>query len=500
MTTLRCCRFLVTLLIASVCAPAAAQPGDPGPLAYERRALEAFEAGDYRAAAAALRAQIDLDPTNHVPRYNLATALAAMGNEAKAMAALERSIELGMSDPRRLRTDPALDPLRDLPAFERLVSGWDEIAAAQRRDRLERGRALVGRDADRVALEDLRIDVLSAYPERSTELGVEQMRWVAAWAAGALGIEPAAARDPWVVVAMPDRGDFRRWAAEAIGIDLGEGAVVGGAYRHDTKRLVTRDLSVTLRHEFFHVLHWRDMQRRGQRHAFWIQEGLAALVEAVDRAPAAGARDGTPPIRIASNWRTNIVERGARTGSLLPIEEMAGGGRAPFTGSRSLARYAQAREALRFLRERGELAAWYRAYTTDPEIGYDADPTGVRALEAVTGLDAGAFDKVFEAWAGAQDEVPEHPGEARRMRGVSLGFEVSAGAGEGPRVSRVSARVRRASGLRPGDVLLTLDGMPVGEPQELARRLSGYEAGERVTVVYRRDRVYGEAEVVVIGG
>ena len=493
---------IVLFICAVACAPAVGQASGADPRDHERRAIEAFEAGEYEAAAAAFRAQIELDPRNFVPRYNLSNALAAMGKSNAALAALERSIELGMSDYGRLRTDPALDPLRGLPRFERIVENWDEIVRAQRDARLERNRALVGRGAERVTLDDLRVDVLSAYRPGSTEIGVEQIGLVAAWAESVLGVEPAAAHDAWVVVAMPDQAGFRRWSVASLGVDPAGVAAVGGAYMHDGKRLVTRDLSATLRHEFFHVLHWRDMDRRGQRHPFWIQEGLASLVEDVDRAQGG---DGRPieiapieiaPIRVTPSWRTNIVKRNADLNTLLPLEELAGGGRRLFVGSRSLAHYAQARAMLRFLRERGELSRWYRVYTTDSEIGFEADASGLRAIEAVTGLDAGAFDAAFEAWVDGQREVPEELEDL----GVSLGIGLSVGAGEGPRVSRMTAAGRRRTGLRPGDVLLTVDGMPVGETQELARRLSALRPGQTVVVRYRRGRLYGETEIELTAG
>lgn len=491
---MRAIRSLTIILLAAATgpAPAAAQPTGADALSHERRAIEAFEAGEYRAAAEAFRAQIELDPKNFVPRYNLSNALAASGQTEAALAALERSIELGMSDAARLRTDPALDPLRDRPGFRRILEHWDAIVEAQRAARLERDRTLVGRGVDETALGALRVDVLSAYPERSTELGIEQAQRVAEWAEGVLGLEPAEEGDAWVVVAMPDRGNFRRWAIAALGGGAAGVATVGGAYEHDDRRLVTRDLSATLRHEFFHVLHWRDMERRGQRQPYWIQEGLASLVEDIDAAP--GER---PAVRLAPSWRTNIVQRNAELNTLKPLAALASSGRRLFTGSRSLAHYAQARETFRFLRDRGELAAWYAAYTTDPDVGFEADPTGVRAIEAVTGLGASAFDTAFEAWVQSQPPVPEDLGELARERGLAPGFEVSPGSGEGPRVVRVTPGVRRSSGLRPGDVLLTVDGMPVGEPQELARRLASSRAGASIAIGYRRGRLYGVAEVVM---
>src|SRR5690606_4633408 len=87
-----------------------------------------------------------------------------------------------------------------------------------------------------------------------------------------------ARRDPWVIVFLPMPRDYARWAMGKFGPGWRQ---VGGSYSDDEKMLVTQDLGGTLRHEFWHVLHWRDQRRRGQLHPIWIMEGLCSLVEDV---------------------------------------------------------------------------------------------------------------------------------------------------------------------------------------------------------------------------
>ena len=48
-----------------------------------------------------------------------------------------------------------------------------------------------------------------------------------------------------------------------------------GLYEHKDRSLVSRDTGSSLRHEFVHLMHWGHMQRLGQRHPIWIQEGKA---------------------------------------------------------------------------------------------------------------------------------------------------------------------------------------------------------------------------------
>ena len=62
----------------------------------------------------------------------------------------------------------------------------------------------------------------------------------------------------------------------ALGFDRPE---VRGMYLHPARRLVSRDAGQSLQHEFVHLMHFAHMERTGQRHPIWVQEGLASLYE-----------------------------------------------------------------------------------------------------------------------------------------------------------------------------------------------------------------------------
>ena len=381
-----------------------------------RRAIEAFASSDFERAESLLLEQREIDPHNFVVHYNLACARAVLGRLDEANADLRRAVELGFANRGHLERDPYLAPLRETEGFGMLLDHWATVVGLQRETRLNQTREWVrGRTLTR-SDDRLRIDVVSAHDAPETDAALGEIARVASWAQTIMPVDAEAIGGdaPFVVVALPDKQDFLKWAFWTYGERARRAfAGIGGSYEHDEKRLVAQDLGGTLRHEFFHVLHWRDMDRLGQVHPIWIQEGLAALVEDLDplrirtrsspvsRSIPAGIDPRLVPGESAEpaadtdatrtpdegwfpapSWRSNIVKRLARTGPLPGFREFAAMDHAAFSTNRPLATYAHARTMLLYLAERGVLADWYARYTTDEVVGYDADPSGLAAGRA----------------------------------------------------------------------------------------------------------------------
>jgi hypothetical protein len=456
------------------------------------KAREAFATRDLDAAMAALRAQIEIDDQNFVPHYNLACAHAAKRELDPAAAALTRAVELGFISRHQLERDPWLDNLRGTDFYARLVDNWPAVLLARREAQVEAAQRWLDRSIVRTPVPELRIDVLSAYDERSTEQAVEELRRVAAWSASvAPHLFAPHADDAWVVVVLPERREFLHWAIATFGPAARRSvAGIGGAYEHDQKRLVAQDLGATLRHEFFHVLHWRAMDRLGQTHPIWIQEGLASLVEDFDPAPASPA--GIEPV---ASWRTNIVKRLGKANRLPGLDELAGLTHTRFSTSRPLARYAQARTLFLFLHDRDELAQWLGTYTGSAQHGFDADPSGLSAFDTVVGLERDRGERAYRAWVSTRlPEVAEEPTDVRAQLGVGL----EPGDGDGPRVKVLPRGARRATGLRLGDVVTSVDSRATRSTQEYLRVISAYSPGQTVKVTYRRGKLHGETEITLI--
>lgn len=444
------------------------------------KAFDAFEKKDYASAEQHLRRLIELDPHNFVPRYNLACALSMQGQATEAVSALLDAIGRGFVDLRQLRADPYLQGVRATPEFQRLLANWPEV--------LERHRGAITETAKRqfpgpytiTPDENLRMIYYSAFNQKTFDEARAEITRLAAWGAKNVFTEaapddPALAKPAWVVVVLPTRKDFMAWLFAKYGQNaITGGHSIGGAYSHDDKRLISQDLGSGLRHEFFHVLHWRSNTRLGQVHPPWVQEGLCSLVEDYD-VNAAGDIKPTP------SWRTNIAKRLERAGQLMPIEQLIKLDRRRFTGSRPLAMYAQGRTIFLFLYDKGKLAEWYSTYCRT----FAEDPTGAKAFTEVFGKPLNEIHKDFRAYVRALPAVPEEiePGRA------SLGIEVEAGSGEGLTVVQVvgsRSRDAKGRGLIKGDLITAINNRPTREMAELVRVLSDYQPGEQVEIAFRR--------------
>jgi hypothetical protein len=466
----------------------------------QNRAFEAIEKGDYAEAERLLNEQLKLDGRSFVIYYNLACVRSLRGDGGGAGDMLIKAVENGFVDIYQLRRDPQLAAARKDPAYRNLSESWPAILEQHLDANLRQaGRIFSGKGGGTYvnARDDrLRVVYLSAMDAQSTDQAREDISRLFDWALASVFDDlkdPAAGKDDaWVVVVLPTKRDFARWAVAMYGSSAaGNLAAIGGSYMHDQKRLVAQDLGSSLRHEFFHVLHWRSMTRLGQSHPVWVQEGLCSLVEDYD-CPGGTAAS----LRPAPSWRTNISRRLAGAGKLLPLRQLASMSHDRFTGSSPLANYAQARTLFLYLFQQGKLREWYAYYTAR----FEDDPSGIAALEHILGKPIEQIDKDYRAWVRSLPEVAEQirPGRA------GLGVDVEAGTGDGPvivdipRPRRGPPNPARTAGLREGDVITAINGRPTRDLNELVRLLGEHQTGEEIEVSYRRGKEHGTVRIKLV--
>lgn len=460
-------------------------------LRLQSRAFKAIESRNYEEARNALQEQAALQPSNFIVHYNLACVHARLSETAPAIDHLHRAIELGFIDLRQLTTDPDLEPIRAEPGYLTLIDNWDAITKARAEANLERTREIYGDAYHYENDEARRLLYACAYDEQSFAIARNELALLADWGIAEIfhDLRNTTTPDPFVTVILPNRSDFLRWVAMTYGpASRNNFSGIGGAYDHDRKQLVAQDLGATLRHEFFHVLHWRSASRLGQQHPIWIQEGLCSLVEDYDIIN--GSLTPVP------SWRTNTVKRILSGGKLTRIEELAAIPREKFTaGGRTMARYAECRTFFLFLHQHALLGPWYRHYIAN----FKSDPTGVASILATLDTDIDGANAMYRDWLKHLPTVPEPGGREGR---AGLGVDVDPGSGDGPVVTQAASRAARASGIRTGDIIYAVNNRPTRDVFELVRVLGSYQPGEPVTLAARRGsrHLTFEVQLVPISG
>lgn len=393
---------------------AATQPPGRGAdrAALQRTFGAAFEAKRWPEAEEAALAWAESRPGDWRPIWNLACTLAAQGKFDVAEAAIQKALDLGFTDFRLLeRGLPG--PLADSPTVRRVLADWpgmQERAADRRAAEMLR---TYGRAYRALKDPELRLIYITTVPESTMHAVAEQVALTADfWRERVLPDGESLVRasgdrtDPWVIVFLPSKADFAKWAARNMDGPLHRSAfsTVAGLYDPERFELASQDLGESFRHEFLHVLHWRHLAHLPREQPIWVMEGLASLVEGVKV-------DATGRLQPVATWRTNSVIRLARSAGTMPLEQLLALSREEFTAGKPLAHYALAHALLLFTFEHGKLRKFYAELVAggagdraEREGGIDASRV---ALERSFGQPLAEVDRRFKAWLRTQPEAPE---------------------------------------------------------------------------------------------
>jgi hypothetical protein len=252
-----------------------------------------------------------------------------------------------------------------------------------------------------------------------------------------------------------------------------------GLYEHKDRSLITRDTGSSLRHEFVHLMHWGHMQRLGQRHPIWIQEGLATLFE--DWRPR---DDGS--VEILPNLRQPAAYEHFRAGRMPAWPELVRMSPEQFMAKPDV-HYPTVRSIFSWITERGWLQRWYRAYTAM----YGEDPSGLRALESVSGLPVARLESQWREWVRDMGPGSLAPGALTAGLGID-----ARDATDGIRISAVQpGSPADRAGLRTGDIVVSIGADEVRSLRDLMTALSRRNPGETVQIRFRRGGSYSTVQV-----
>lgn len=473
--TLRSIRLAVACL-AIATAATAQSPADTARSATERAVNEALAQRRSVDALTRAKAWLERAPGDAGMLALAARAAAQSGDQRVAAGYLKRAIEEGFTD------FAAVESGADFAGLRRHES-WSVVQEAMRTARAhnENG-ALSGAEATK-AVDAWRMRFTTGY--RSFPDGATNTVLVTTQ-------DPTSRGELLSMLATMTQDQVSRLFGKglaqpvavivAVGTD-GEGDGLtpsrAGRYEHGMRRLLTRDTGATLRHEFTHALHFAHMERINQLHPIWLREGLATVFETY-RTREDGSFEFLPNER--ADAAMHLLATGAAPGLrrllTMPEDDFQKDGESTYPLVRSL---------MEFTASRGALERLY----AEAVAGFRDDPTCTRALERAHGASLEEIERSWTTWTrerGAQglSTDPTQP---------SIGVTTEDHP-DGARIVRfVTKSTARDAGLRPGDVIVGVDGEPVRSVRELGVALTRLPRRETLTIRFRRGDSYSILEV-----
>lgn len=423
------------------------------------RAVALAEAGKYDQCKPVLERLLQLDPANKVAWYNLACAESRLGRPQRAIDHLRRAVSHGFSDFRHMQRDADLEAVRKSPAYQQLLTRNAQI----QRDRARKIRADLRRRFGAGYICEIDEDCKLVFATNIDRQTLAELKTYLTGFAEAMWGDLFGHRfEQYVTIVIPSSGD--RAPVRMKG---------GGYYTHGQRMLVAGQIGMVLAHEFTHALHAADQDGRGQRHPIWIVEGLATLFES---SRVVGGHVLPQP-----NHRLNLLQQLVAAKRTIPWKHFFNYTHAHFM-KRVVVSYPQARYIMMYLHEKGVLKKWYDAYTA----GYAADPGGAKAVEKLFGEPLDKVEADWLAWVRKLKPPPVRLKPDQAYMGVRV-----AGRTDGLHIQQVvPGSGAEKAGLRPGDVIVNIDGQRIVDGGALTRLVSRRQVGDMLQVRCRRDGRY----------
>jgi hypothetical protein len=470
----------------------------PSRIALERQIINAFDRDNQKRALNLIDQYLVHWPNDSNMLYNAACGHAALGERELAADRLLEAVRAGFREFDHMEEDPDLEPIRDHDVFLAILEARDQTSTAPAPEATEegteptrpgRGRELAlvprsnrgseefadweGEHPDGYIYEsDARHRLHYGTP--LTEEAHEEMTSMLGRQADQMADSLfGAVQSDWIFVLVPD---MKHQAIFNIDSET------PGWYEHGRRMLVTADIGASLRHEFAHVLHWGHMDRTGQRHPMWVQEGLASLYEeyAID--------DASGRIKFRPNERHNIARRLVADGeapawralfSMTPVRFMRGAER----------NYPLVRSIFEFIAARGKLETWYRTLVET----WDGDKDGITALERTFEASLDEIEESWERWLRSRGRVDDMISVGDASIGISATDAV-----DGCLVTRINPGSGAAdAGIREQDVIVELGSRTVRSTRELMLAVASRRVGETVLVRIRRGTEYLDLPVTL---
>jgi len=455
--------------------------GDAATDALER----ALQRRDFAEADRLIDARLAEGVRDPILLYNSACVLAQLGKLAAAEQRLMESLKAGFRDFDTMEADEDLEPIRASRTYEAIMEARERLEKDGRSGpsssspAAPSGRGRRGRAPDPVAAWK------AAHPEEFTDTtGYRYDKGADGSIAYATFLDEAShERMKRNLDALGDhllRAYFGKPPSDPVLVaivrpsdakDYLERPEVRGMYLHSARRLVSRDAGQSLQHEFVHLMHFAHMERTGQRHPIWVQEGLASLYEDYTLRPDGG-------IEFHPNIRFNIARKQVTSRTAMRWSELFALSGTGFMNDADRL-YPLVRSIFEFLARERKLEEFYR------QLGatWSDDPDGRAAIEKTFGEPLARVEERWRTWMTDRGEIDD----SIERDDASLGITIE-DAGDGVRIkSFVIKSAAKAAGLRVGDVIIEVDGTPVRNRDEMLLVVAKLEVGRKVAVRFRRD-------------
>lgn len=265
-----------------------------------------------------------------------------------------------------------------------------------------------------------------------------------------------------VTVIFPTLNDYRRRTPLAK---------AAGFYHHPSRTLYSVSLSDVLLHEFTHALHHNDQHLCRQQHALWVVEGLATLFQRCRPTPT-----GLEP---QTDWSLGDLQEAVKAGKACKLADLMTIDQKTFL-DQAETHYSQVRWVMMYLCRKDKLAEFYATY----KATWSADKTGRKALEKVLGCGLDKIDADWTRWLLELDP-PWKPGYTVKAH---LGVRMKPGE-DGVEITGFlrNSAADKTNLLRPGDVVLAVNGQQTPTPRDLTSAVQACKPGQIVDIEIIRD-------------
>lgn len=476
--------LVVALTLLAWCGPCVGQNGKPNSSGggagdatdkqrstasqtLERQVYECFVRQDYAKVVTLINAHLKTAPGDADMLYNLACAYCLLDDDDRSATALLRAFKAGFSDIEHMRSDPDLQGLREHPTFRRILEEADKVSLRRTRDALKLWQAAYGSENYTYESDkERRINYAVALDAESFKSVRTMLEREADQVNRTLFNGQTPGYDVLIAIPTPeDADDFFNGQDD-----------IGGMYQHSMRRLVARDIGGSLRHEFFHALHYADMERTRQRHPLWLQEGLATLYEDYEI-------DAAGDIKFLPNDRQMLAKSRAKAGRLVKLNDLFAMNAEMFM-DKAQQHYPQVRSLFEYVADQGKLVEWYQMYVKT----FDDDPTSAKAFEQVFAKPLDEIERDWRKWQIAQPSIDLNIGDDDAALGIRSDENL---ANDGVLVTYViPGSSASRSGIRHRDVIVAVDGRSTPSLIDLRKVIAVKSVGDEVQVKLRRGEEY----------